>query len=186
MDPSWPQNGAKIRLGASCGRLGSVSEVSCARFSIKRALHLGKVFGIPFFDRFLVYFASENRFPKYAKIMKFYWKNKHFLLSGYLNIRLLLDAIRVSTLLHFCTKNPPKSRLGAVLGRLVGVLAASWAVLRRFENAQKKRCEKECEKMDPGGVWKHPGPKKPMGCGGVPRTPRGCCTNAPGWGNPII
>ena len=51
------------------------------------------------------------------------------MLSGYFNIRSLLDAIRVSTLLHFCIKNPPTSLLGGVLGRLVGVLAASWAVL---------------------------------------------------------
>ena len=41
--PTWFQvvstNGSKIRFGASCGRLGNLLQISCARFSIKMALN---------------------------------------------------------------------------------------------------------------------------------------------------
>ena len=81
------------------------------------------------FQSILARCCARNLISESRKIIKFYWKNMHFLLLGCFNIRSLLDAILVSTWIHFCIKNPAKSRLGGVLGRLVGVLAASWAVL---------------------------------------------------------
>ena len=44
----------------------------------------------------------------------------------------LLDAIWVSTLLHFCIENPPKSRLGGLLGRLGSVLERPGRLLGRL------------------------------------------------------
>ena len=38
----------------------------------------------------------------------------------------------MATLLHFCIKNPPTSRLGGALGRLVGVLGHLGGVLKRL------------------------------------------------------
>ena len=81
------------------------------------------------FQSILARCCARNLISEFRKIIKFYWKNRHFLLLGCFNIRSLLDAILVSTWIHFCIKNPAKSRLGGLLGRLVGVLAASWAVL---------------------------------------------------------
>ena len=81
------------------------------------------------FQSILARCCARNLISEFRKIIKFYGKNKHFLLLGSFNIRSLLDAILVSTWIHFCIKNPAKSRLGGLLGRLVGVLAASWAVL---------------------------------------------------------
>ena len=54
------------------------------------------------------------------------------MLLGCFNIRSLLDAIFVSTLLHFGAKKSPKSRLGGVLGRLVGVLSRLGSILKRL------------------------------------------------------
>ena len=82
------------------------------------------------FQSILARCCARNLISESRKIIKFYWKNRHFLLLGCFNIRSLLDAILVSTWIHFCIKNPAKSRLGGLLGRLVGVLAASWAVWR--------------------------------------------------------
>ena len=75
--------------------------------------------------------------------IEFYWKNNSYLLLGDFNMRSLLNAILVSTWLHFCSKNLPKSRLGGflerlgrilgrlgdVLGRLGAVLDSSWSRL---------------------------------------------------------
>ena len=83
-------------------------------------MHLGWIF-----DEFW----QKKWFTEIRKVVKLYWFYRHFLFSGYFNIRWVWDAIRVPTLVDFGFKKPPKSRLGAVLGRLVGVLAASWAVL---------------------------------------------------------
>ena len=38
------------RFGASCGRLGSVLEVSCVRCSVQRGLDLGMLSWMPFFN----------------------------------------------------------------------------------------------------------------------------------------
>ena len=82
-----------------------------------------------FFNRFWLVVVLEIYFPSLEKSLNSIGKNMHFLLLGCFNIRSLLDAILVSTWIHFCIKNLAKSRLGGLLGRLVGVLAASWAVL---------------------------------------------------------
>ena len=50
------------------------------------------------------------------------------MLLGYFNIRSPLNAIMVSTWLHFCSKNLPKSRLGGFLDRLGRILEASESV----------------------------------------------------------
>ena len=42
-------------------------------------------------------FAYKNQALKLTKIIKFYWKNRSFLLFGYFNIRSLLNAILLST-----------------------------------------------------------------------------------------
>ena len=57
------------------------------------------------------------------------WKNNHVLLSGYFNIKCLWDAILVPSWVDVGFKNDSKSALGRLLGRLVGVLTASWAIL---------------------------------------------------------
>ena len=54
------------------------------------------------------------------------------MLLGCFNIRSFLDAIFVSNLLHFRAKKSPKSRLGGVLGRLVGVKSHLGDILRRL------------------------------------------------------
>ena len=65
---SWGRLGGVLgRLGASCGCLGDVLEVSCARFSVQRGFNLGMLSWIPFFNRFLVDFASQNRSPNLEK-----------------------------------------------------------------------------------------------------------------------
>ena len=67
-----------------------------------------------------------------TKIVKLYYENSFFLLSGYFNIRWLWDAYRVPTWMDFGFKNPPKSALGRLLGRLVAVLGRlgpSWRAL---------------------------------------------------------
>ena len=86
-----------------------------------------------------------------TKIVKLYYENSIFLLSGYFNIRWLWDANRVPTWTDFGLKNPPKSALGGPLGPSCGRLGPSWAVLgrlgallRRLEEASKNDTQKEC------------------------------------------
>ena len=68
LGPSWGRLGGVLgRLGASYGCLGDVLEVSCARFSVQRRLNSGMLSWIPFFNRFLVDFASQNRSPNFEK-----------------------------------------------------------------------------------------------------------------------
>ena len=64
------------------------------------------------FDRFCL----QKSMPESWKIIKFYWKNRYFLLSGCFNIILFLDVILVSTWVHFRLQNPPKSWLLEVQG----------------------------------------------------------------------
>ena len=70
--------------------------------------------------------------PEFGKINKFYRKNSICLLYGYVNVKSLPYAFSIPTWFHFAAKSLPKSYLGGVAGRLVGPLAASWAVLRRL------------------------------------------------------
>ena len=85
-----------------------------------RDMHSGWIF-----DEFwLQKWSTEIR-----KIVKLYWFYNHFLLSSYFNIRWLWDTFRVPTWVDLGFKNDSKSALGRLLGRLVGILAASWAVL---------------------------------------------------------
>ena len=65
---SWGRpGGGLVRFGPSCGRLGGVLEVSCARCSVQRGLNLGMLSWIQFFNRCLVDFASQNRSPNLEK-----------------------------------------------------------------------------------------------------------------------
>ena len=69
---------------------------------------------------------------KVAKLVKLYYENNIFLLSGYFHIRWCWDAYWVPTWMDFGLKNPPKSALGRLLGRLVAVLGRlgpSWKAL---------------------------------------------------------
>ena len=84
------------------------------------------------FQSILVRCCARNLMSESRKIIKFDWKNRHFLLLGCFNIRSFLDTIFVSNLLHFGAKKSPKSRLGGVLGRLVGVLSRLGSILRRL------------------------------------------------------
>ena len=61
-----------------------------------------------------------------------YNENNIFLLLGYFNIRSLLNAIMVSTWLHFSSKNPQNSRLGRIWERLGGLLGRLGRVLERL------------------------------------------------------
>ena len=65
----------------------------------------------------------------------------YFLLSGYFNIRCLWDAYRMPTWMDFGLKNPPKSALGRLLGRLLAVLGrlgTSWSALETsWKNIEK-------------------------------------------------
>ena len=72
---SWRRPRAVLRtswsvlgpLGASCGRLGSVLEVSCVWFSSQSGLNLGMLSWMSFCNWFLMDFASKNRCPNYEK-----------------------------------------------------------------------------------------------------------------------
>ena len=86
--------------------------------------------------------------------MKLYCKNKHFLLSGYFDIRSFVYAIWMSAWLDFRVKHHPKSplggfpgRLGAFCGRLGGVLGRLGGLLRRLEKALKNDAKKNGEKI---------------------------------------
>ena len=54
LEASWSVLGASWgvlgRLGASCGNLGGVLKVSCARFSVHRGLNLDMLSWMPFFN----------------------------------------------------------------------------------------------------------------------------------------
>ena len=134
---SWSRPGAVLAtswsvlgpLGASCGRLGSVLEVSCVWFSRQSGFNLGMLSWMSFCNWFLMDFASKNRCPNYEKSLNSIGKNWYFLLSGCFNIILFLDVILVSTWVHFRFQNPPKSWLGGLLGASWGVLEVSWDVL---------------------------------------------------------
>ena len=126
LGPSWNVVGESWRrLGASLGPL----ELFLGRLYWHKTVFLSHAILDAIFQSILARCCARNLISESGKIIKFYWKNKHFLLLGCFNIRSLLDAILVSTWIHFCIKNPAKSRLGGLLGRLAGVLAASWAVL---------------------------------------------------------
>ena len=51
LEASWSRLGGVLgRLGASCGNLGGVLKVSCARFSVHRGLNLDMLSWMPFFN----------------------------------------------------------------------------------------------------------------------------------------
>ena len=84
-----------------------------------------------------------------TKLLKLYYENSIFLLSRDLHIRLLRDAYRVSTWMDFGLKNPPKSALGRLLGRLMAVLGRlgpSWRALETSWRGIKKWCQKRYTK----------------------------------------
>ena len=107
--------------GASCGRLGSVLEVSCVWFSGQSGLNLGMLSWMSFCNWFLMDFASKNRCPNYEKSLNSIGKNKYFLLSGCFNIILFLDVILVSTWVHFRFQNTTKSELLELRGVKISV-----------------------------------------------------------------
>ena len=111
LEPSWGRLGDVLeRLGASCGHLGSVLEVSCVWFSGQsRYAILDVIFELIFGG-----YCSQKSIPDSWKIIKFYWKNRYLLVSGCFNIILFLDVILVSTWIHFRLPNPPKSWLGGL------------------------------------------------------------------------
>ena len=77
-------------------------------------------------------FDGKKCSTEITKIVKLYYENKIFGPSGDFNIRWLWDAYRVPTWMDFGFKNPPKSALGRLLGRLVAVLGRlgpSWRAL---------------------------------------------------------
>ena len=82
-------------LGASCGRFGSVLEVSRVWFSGQRGLNLGMLSWMSFCNWFLVDFASKNRCPNYEKSSTSK-KKRNFLLSDCFNIISLLDVFDVN------------------------------------------------------------------------------------------
>ena len=71
LEASWSRLGTSWSvlgpLGASCGRLGSVLEVSCVWFSSQSRLNLGMLSWMSFCNWFLMDFASKNRCPNYEK-----------------------------------------------------------------------------------------------------------------------
>ena len=93
------------------------------------------------------------------KIVNLYYENNIFLLSGYFNIRWLWDAYRVPTWMDFGFKNPPKSALGRLLGRLVAVLGRlgpSWrrlgAPLARLGALLGPKKSRDKLRVAPGGT----------------------------------
>ena len=77
-------------------------------------------------------FSPKKCSTELTKLVKLYYENSVFLLSGYFHIRWLWDAYRVPTWMDFGLKNPPKSALGRLLGRLVAILGRlepSWRAL---------------------------------------------------------
>ena len=82
-----------------------------------------------FFNRFWLDFVSEIGFPNLEKSLNSIGKIGIFCFLRCFNIRSLLDTISVSNWIHFCIKNPAKSRLGGVLGRLGGILGGLGCIL---------------------------------------------------------
>ena len=82
MGSSWRRPGAVLgaswgvlgRLGASCGRLGSVLEVSCARFSVQKGVKFRHAILEAIFQLIFGGFASENRFPNLEKSLHAFGK----------------------------------------------------------------------------------------------------------------
>ena len=61
------------------------------------------------------------------------------------------------TWMEFGRKNPPKSALGRLLGRLVAVLGRlepSWELLRRLEEASKNVAKKNAQKVSKKCVFR--------------------------------
>ena len=83
---SWRRPGAVLRtswsvlgpLGASCGRLGSVLEVSCIWFSGQSWLNLGMLSRMSCCNWFWMDFASKNRCPNYGKSLNSMGKYVYF------------------------------------------------------------------------------------------------------------
>ena len=77
-------------------------------------------------------FAKKKMIHGNNKNSKIILRKSYFFFSGYFNIRWLWDAYWVPTWMDFGFKNPPKSALGRLLGRLVAVLGRlgpSWRPL---------------------------------------------------------
>ena len=118
LGPSWNVvGGSWRRLGASWGAF----KLFLRRFYLQKTFFFRHAILDAIFQLILARFCARNSMLKCRKIMKLYWKNSHFFLLACFNIRSFSDAIFVSTLHYFGAKKWPKSCLGGVLGRLVGV-----------------------------------------------------------------
>ena len=110
-------------------------------------------------NRFLFDFASKIDPRFFEKSLNSVRKIGSVGVHGILKITLLLDAILLPTWFHFGSQNPSESRLGDVLRRLGGVLAASWrsweclgGVLRRLGDLWGRLRD---------NVWKNDAPELP-------------------------
>ena len=118
LEASWSRLGDVLeRLGSSWGvmwasweRLGGILCLIFRPKWVKFRYAILDVILQLIFDGFCL----QKSMPELWKIIKFYWKNRYFLLSGCFNIILFLDVILVSTWVHFKFQNPPKSWLGGV------------------------------------------------------------------------
>ena len=84
-------------------------------------------------------FCLQKSMPELWKIIKFYWKNRYFLLSGCFNIILFLDVILVSTWVHFRLQNPPKSWLLEVRGMKILVFRGPGSENIEFERSGERK-----------------------------------------------
>ena len=101
------------------------------------------------FLQILYEFSSKKCSTVVTKLLKLYYENRIFLLLGDFHIRLLRDAYQVPTWIDFGIKNPPKSALGRLLGRLLAVLSRlgqSWRPLKTSWRGIKKWCQKSIHK----------------------------------------
>ena len=103
------------------------------RFHWHKTVFLSHAILDAIFQSILARCCARNFISESRKIIKFYWKNRHFLLLGCFNIRSLLDAILVSTWIHFLHQKSSKiaswRSLGASCGLFGGILGGLGGIL---------------------------------------------------------
>ena len=116
LEASWSRLGDVLeRLGSSWASWERLGGILCLIFRPKWVKFRYAILDVILqliFDGFCL----QNSMPELWKIIKFYRKNRYFLLSGCFNIISFLDVILVSTWVHFRLQNPPQSWLLEVQG----------------------------------------------------------------------
>ena len=158
--PSWG------RVGASCSVMwaswGSLESILWQIFNPKW-LNFKHVILDTIVQSIFGWFCLRKPIPESWKNNNLYWNNNIYLLSGYFNMKSLLDVSWGSTWLHFGFQNPSKSCLGGVLGplglllgRRGGILAAPWSRLGVSWAVLDSSGFKWCKSEEYGILWGPP------------------------------